>query len=281
MKGRTQSTHTQHLPLLLRTECIVMDQEATLERVAGGWLMLTGNNPGYWWGNALFMDRAPEPEDLLAWPEAFRRLVHQRQPASRHMAFGWEGNFPGIATDFTALGFNFFSLMVLSATHPIPCARATKIPLELRAFQSGDWPLLVKLMVDEQAAVYRESDFQTFAELRVEQWRCLAGCDQGGWFGAFDGKELVGAVGLYVESEADSRGQRLARFQNVLTAARWQRRGIASALLTLAANAISLRYAPSQFVIQAIRDSAAERLYGSLGYQPVSHAFGLELSGAA
>jgi GNAT superfamily N-acetyltransferase len=270
--------HTPHLPLLLRTECIFLEQHAVFERVGGGWLMLSPNNPGYWWGNAIFMDHAPSPSDVMRWPEAFRQLVHARQPASRHIALGWEGEDAGSAQAFAACGFNFFAVTVLSATHVSNPFNRPAAPLELREFESEDWPKLVDLMVAERDAGTDESSYTEFTRLRAEHWRWLAGRDLGGWFGAFEGKSLIGGLGVFVEAEPDRTGRRLARFQQVLTARHWRGQGVASAMVSWASSQVALRHAPSEFLIQAVSGSPASLLYRRTGFKPISQAFGLELA---
>ena len=267
--------HRFRLPLLLRSESIFLDDKALLERVARGWLMLSPSNPTFWWGNTLFMDQPPDLQDVIEWPRYFEQQVHRRQPESRHMTFGWEGQSSGSAASFAAQGFDFFQLSALVTSH-VGCARECSAPVTLRGFEDTDWRLLPEWLTSQRDAQHDADSYRSFAQRSARNWRRLHHNDQGNWFGAFSDRQLVGALGLYVEARPDRGGRRLARYQQVTTDPGWQGRGIASALLTLAARAIALRYAPTDFVIQADANGAPRRVYEALGFRETASSFGLE-----
>ncbi len=267
--------HRSRLPLLLRSERIFLDDQARLERVAHGWLMLSPSNPTFWWGNTLFMDQAPQQSDLLEWPRYFEQHVHRRQPASMHMTFGWEGESSGSARSFTQYGFDFFQLAALVTNH-VGSARQCMADVTLRAFEGRDWKLLPDWLTSQRDAQHHAASYREFAKRSACNWQRLHRLDQGNWFGAFSKQQLVAALGLYVEAQPDQQGRRLARFQQITTDAKWQRQGIASALITLAAQEIALRHAPTDFVIQAEANGAPRRVYEALGFREVASSFGLE-----
>ena len=267
--------HRSRLPLLLRSERIFLDDRALLQRIAHGWLMLSPSNPTFWWGNTLFMDHPPEQRDLIEWPRYFEQQVQARQPASKHMTFGWEGQSSGAADSFTSHGFDFFQLSALVTSH-VGSARACSADVTMRAFEEDDWTELPGWLTRQRDAHHNADDYFSFAQRSSRNWQRLHQLDQGNWFGAFSDQQLVGALGLYVEAAPDRNGRRLARYQMVTTDAQWQRQGIASALLTLSAREIALRYAPTEFVIQADSNGAARRVYEVLGFRKHASSFGLE-----
>ncbi len=267
--------HRARLPILLRSERIFLDDKAVFERIAQGWLMLSPNNPTFWWGNTLFMDHPPRPRDLIEWPRYFEEQVQQRQPESKHMTFGWEGQESGFARSFTRYGFDFFRLSALVTRH-VGNPRACQAEVMLRAFEDHDWPSLPAWLTSQRDALHEAYNYQKFIERSCCNWQRLHHLDQGNWFGAYSGRHLVAALGLYVEAQPDRSGRRLARYQQVTTDAKWQRQGIASALIALAARQIALRYAPTDFVIQADSDGAPRRIYEALGFREVASSFGLE-----
>jgi GNAT superfamily N-acetyltransferase len=267
--------HRSRLPLLLRSECIFLDDQALLERVAHGWLMLSPSNPTFWWGNTLFMDHPPNQRDLVEWPRYFEEQVHKRQPESRHMTFGWEGQSSGSAASFTKYGFGFFQLSALVTSH-VEGARECSVEVTLRAFEDGDWASLPDWLTSQREAQHNANSYRHFAERSSRNWQRLHQLDRGNWFGAFKGQQLVSALGLYVQARPDQDGRRLARYQMVTTDSRWQRQGIASALITLSAREIALRHAPTDFVIQAEANGAPRRVYEALGFREAGSSFGLE-----
>jgi GNAT superfamily N-acetyltransferase len=267
--------HASRLPLLLRTERLLQDDQGVFERIAGGWLMLTPHNPTFWWGNTLFMDQPPAEGDVVRWSKRFQELVHARQPASRHMTFGWEGTSAGAIDQFLAQGFNFFSLIALRASFVNPPA---SIPegIELRALGDADWQGLVDFMVEQRIPGHRLETYRPFVVASIANWQRLTRLDRGNGYGAFSAGRLVASLGLFVEAHADAEGRRVARFQQIMTAARWRRKGIAAALLAFASNHICLRHAPSDLVIQAEEQGDARRVYQRLGFEIVGSSFGLE-----
>jgi GNAT superfamily N-acetyltransferase len=266
----------RELPLIWRTERMFLPSTGQIERVACGWRIVSPDNPTYWWENALVMDRAPLEGDLERWQIQYRDLIQKHQPLSAHMAFSWEGPERGVVEPFVAHGFVFSKLLVMRALHLNPAA-PPRAPVTLRSFTSDDWPKLIDALVGEARLGSSRDAYRQHIERSVATWRRLADADRGNWFGAFNGSELIATLGIFVEPQPLGDGERLARFQHVLTVASWRRQGLCLALAYEAARQSAIRYAPTAFVIQASATEAPRHIYQRLGFTIDSTSFGLEL----
>jgi hypothetical protein len=111
----------------------------------------------------------------------------------------------------------------------------------------------------------------------MANYRRLHLADQGNWYGAFAGDELVGSLGLFVEAKRSAALPRLARFQQVVTGRAWRGRGICAGLLEVAGQDVAIRFAPDLFLILADANDVARRVYERAGFEIFDHSFGLEL----
>lgn len=235
----------------------------------------TPSNPTYYWGNYLLFERAPQPGDEQRWPALFDRLIAAEQPQSMHRAFGWMEDAQGDIAGFLADGYRQNNATVMQATDvpsaPPPTLDAQLRPLALHGDTAErDWSGLVELSVATRGTEFGESEYWPFARRRVERWRALAHAGQGDWFGAFiddrvAGPRLASALGVYVEAEPED-GERLARYQSVMTDAAFRRRGLCRALVATAARHAREELRADRLIIAAAAGEMPEQLYASLGF---------------
>jgi GNAT superfamily N-acetyltransferase len=237
----------------------------------------TPDNPSFYWGNYLLFDPAPRAGDHARWSALFDRLIAQPQPASTHRTFGWLEDAPGEVAAFLADGYERNDAVVMQATalRPAPAIAAAVRTLATE----DDWAQLTRLFVATRGGGLAEAAYRPFAAKRIAGWRALAARGQGAWFGAFataaDAVRLVSALGIYVERTAHA-GERLARYQSVMTDAAWRRQGLARALLAHAAQHACERLGAQRLVIVAMAGEMPEQLYASVGFAPVGLQRGLE-----
>jgi GNAT superfamily N-acetyltransferase len=98
--------------------------------------------------------------------------------------------------------------------------------------------------------------------------------------GAFVGEELVAALGLHGERGPSADGTTLARYQEVTTDARWRRRGLCSALMSRAAEALA-PLAIDRYLILADAHDIARRVYAARGFTVAGPWRGLSRPGPA
>ena len=245
----------------------------------------TPSNPTYYWGNYLLFERAPQPGDAQRWPDLFERLIAADQPQSTHRAFGWMQDASGDIAGFLADGYRQNNATVMQATDvpsvPPPTLDAQLRPLALHGGTAErDWSALVGLSVATRGAEFGEGEYWPFARRRVERWRALALAGQGNWFGAFiddpvAGPRLAAALGVYVEAEPED-GERLARYQSVMTDAAYRRRGLCRALVATAARHAREELRADRLIIAAAAGEMPEQLYASLGFAPAGLQRGVQ-----
>jgi len=90
----------------------------------------------------------------------------------------------------------------------------------------------------------------------------------GDWYGAFLNNRLVADLGVFHDGS-------IGRFQSVETHPEFRRRGIATALVSTAANQALLKYDLKMLVIVTEDESAAQRMYESVGFRAVEHQMGI------
>jgi RimJ/RimL family protein N-acetyltransferase len=233
------------------------------------------SNPTYYWGNYLLFERAPGPDDAWHWPQLFARLIAANQPQSTHCAFGWMEDAEGDIGGFLADGYTQNNAVVMQSTG-VPIVPAPTIDAQLRPFAldgtetDSEWSTLVKLSVATRDPQYGEEGYRLFAQQRVERWRALARTGRGNWFGAFIDQagsppRLVAALGVYAEHERED-GERLARYQSVMTEGAYRRRGLCRALIAMAARHAKDELQADRLIIVAAAGEMPEQLYASVGF---------------
>jgi GNAT superfamily N-acetyltransferase len=242
-------------------------------------LIRTPANPTYWWGNYLLFEHAPRAGDHARWSQLFEQLIAVPQPGSTHRAFGWLEDDAGDATDFLADGYELNDAVVMQARTVPPVARPVlAATLRLLAAQR-EWDELIELRVATREPHHGEDAYRELARRKVAAWRSLASAGQGAWFGAFvdvdGGARLAAALGIYVEREPVD-GERLARYQSVMTHPSYRRLGLCRALLALAGQHARERLGADRLIIVAMAGEMPERLYAGAGFSPLGLQRGLE-----
>lgn len=240
-----------------RTDVMLLELGATVVTDHGTHLVVrTPGNPDFHWGNFLLFDKPPRQGDAARWSALFAAEF----PEAKHRAFGVDvaDGVGGDATEHRAMGVEVEILTVMTASGLASSAPPPQA--DIRALSGDDdWRQALEL----DFATYGSptgDDARRFAERRVAGYRGLCEAGHGKWYGAFvDGKLCAGA-GLFAV------GSGLARFQNVETHPGYRRRGLASAVLTQAAEEMSSAPDIETLVIVADLDGDAARLYRTLGF---------------
>lgn len=254
-----------------RTDGEVIDRRAE----HGCRVIRTPTNPTYYWGNYLLFDRAPCAGDVQRWPALFERLIAEEQPLCTHRAFGWMEDAAGDISAFLADGYTQNNAVVMQTADvpaaPPPTLDASLRPLSLQgAGSEREWSALVELSVATRRPEYGEEGYRVFARRSVERWRALCAAGRGTWFGAFieqaaSGPRLAAALGVYAEAEPEN-GERLARYQSVMTDVAYRRRGLCRALIAMAARHARDDLHADRLIIVAAAGEMPEQLYSRLGF---------------
>jgi ribosomal protein S18 acetylase RimI-like enzyme len=249
-------------------------------------LIRTPSNPSFFWGNYLLFDRAPRAGDARRWEGLFERLIADAQPESTHRTFGWIEDAAGEIDDFLAAGYRRNDTVVMQTTQ-LPDVPAPTLAAALRSFAlrgaaaEREWAQLLELHVATRGPEFDAEAYRPFARRSVGRWRALAEAGQGGWFGAFVGDggqtRLAAALGLCAEREPE-HGERIARFQAVMTDERFRRRGLCRALIATAMREVRSALAADRFVIVAAAGEMPEQLYASVGFVTAGRQRGVQLN---
>lgn len=234
-------------------------------------VIVSADNPGYHWGNFLLVSDPEARDDAPRWVELFRETF----PDAGHMAIGLPAE-PDPAPWADA------DLMVgaddVLSTTTTPERRAAPDGYSIEQLVTpGQWSAAAAADVAENARTGEQPDDDGYRRFTDARWRTRAGLSETGaaaFFGAFVGDECTSALGI-VLCGRDSHGRVLARYQSVQTSVDHRGRGLAGHLVGVAAQWAG-DHGAERWVIATEPDSAAARLYGSLGFDPDSRSWQAE-----
>ena len=221
----------------------------------GNYLVVaTPDDPSYYFGNMLVLPAAPQVGEVAYWSRTFASELPD--PAIRHVTLRWDGiaGDTGATGELIAAGFKVETNAVLSAR----MIHAPHVAVEIRALAAREVPATAELEYAD--AEHHDEAFRQFLVRRAIWKQSLVASGKAAWFGAFDGGELVGALGLV------ALGSR-ARYPDVQTRATHRKRGIAAALLATAAREVLPVI--QELVIVAEADGAAMRVYERVGFRVI------------
>jgi ribosomal protein S18 acetylase RimI-like enzyme len=269
-KARPQS-------LVRATDIDVLAPDAEVERRDGFFVVRSPSNPSHYWGNLLVFDREPRIGDGARW-EALFDETFANDARVRHRTFTWDriDGTPGAARgEFAARGYHVDETYGLVAERPRPHPREDREVLvqALDPAVGADeerWNAVVELQVDDRDEGHEEAGSRMFNRAWIESRRALFRAGRGAWYLALDSATgaLAGSCGVVV---THGRG----RFQMVITAPPYRRRGICSRLVVEAAYRAAADHGAERFVIVADADYHALGLYESLGFERREHCFGV------
>lgn len=231
--------------------------------------VLSPQQPTFYWGNLLLFSSPPEEGDFEAWTDLFRQeFAHA--PRVRHITLAWDGRDGDVGNvdEFLADGFDLqrSTSLVAGSFHPSPVAN-TQVTVE-PLHSDAHWQAHVELQALSDDQGHEPTAHLAFCRDRVVVQRSLVEAGLAHWFGAFLDGELAASCGIVV------RGGR-GRFQDVATHPDFRRRGICSRLVYEVARHGRDRHGAERLVIVAELDSAAARIYQSLGFEPAERSAGL------
>ena len=221
----------------------------------GGYLVVaTPGDHDYYFGNMLVLPAAPQVGEVAYWSRKFAEEFPE--PTIRHVTLRWDGvtGDTGATDELVAAGFTVETNAVLSAR----LISAPHVAVEIRALAAREMMAIADLEYAD--AEHHDEAYRQFLLRRTTWKQSLVASGKAAWFGAFDGGELVGALGLV------ALGSR-ARYQDVQTRATHRKRGIAGALLATAAR--EALPVIQELVIVAEAGGEAMRVYERVGFREI------------
>lgn len=239
------------------TDLAVLEQTGSVLDDRGDHLLVRSpGNPGFHWGNFVFVTDEDAVHDASRWAETFRSAF----PDAAWVAIGLV-RMPDIQDDWTREGL-VVELDEVLTTRVLP--RQTPLPegYTVRRLSGDDWERSVARSVAENDRTdeHEPESFARFTRARVQSRRTLSERDGGAFFGAFAGDDLVAELGIV-------RCGTTARYQSVGTDADHRRRGLAAHLLGVAAR-WAAGHGCDRWVIITEATNPAGRVYRSVGFEP-------------
>lgn len=241
----------------------------TYHTVPGAVAIATRERPDYWLGNLLVLDEPPQPDDAAHWRARWSEAVAARSGATHplvHFEVPWcnpESARHAIVQSriHTEWDTVFRAPGVLGAQS---CAFSGSVR---QLTGEGDRAALHTLLALDEVDVTAPGNVSAwqaeFLRWRLDLYLARARAGQAALFGAWHGDALVGAAGVLWDDTLA-----VARYQAVVTHPSYRRQGICRTLLTCARNHLADR--PWPVVLVAEYGSMQERLYASIGFEPVA-----------
>lgn len=246
--------------LALTTELALAQTRGTLTDRGDYLVVETPDDPTYYHGNLLVLPAAPQVGEVSHWLRRFEAELSGKNHAIKHVTLWWDGiaGDVGAADQLRAAGFtiNVNSVMVLDAA-PRPVAAPAGI--EIRKLDANE--VLATADVAWAIADRHDDVYRRFYQRRANWHRQLAVRGLATFWGAFDGDDIVGSLGLVTLGN-------IGRYQDVQTLATHRRRGIATALLVAAARQ-GFSSGLARVVIIAEAGSGADQVYTRIGFREI------------
>jgi ribosomal protein S18 acetylase RimI-like enzyme len=221
----------------------------------------TAANPTFYWGNFLLFDNPPAEGDFYRWQEIFAGEIG-KPPQIKHLAFGWDSpqGESGTIQPFHDDGFHVENGVVLTAGQDdLKPKSSTGITIH-SLHSEHDWMQSIENQVICREPIFPEESYRIYTQRQTKRYQKMASSGLGAWFGAFTGSQLVGDLGIFCDGD-------FARYQSVQTHPDFRRRGIAGSLVYHAGLYAFENHDVERLVIVAEADTAAQRLYQSIGFQ--------------
>jgi ribosomal protein S18 acetylase RimI-like enzyme len=245
--------------LAFRTDlALLAAQGAEIATGPGGSVVRMPGNPAFRWGNFLLVPEAGDP--------AARIRDHEDAfPGAGFTTVGVDDAAPTLDEGaWRAAGFAIERHAVLVADRA-PAVPIGSGPVVRPLASEADWAVetAIAISLDEDDDGDVDPEQADFSRRRTAEKRRLTERGRAVWLGAEQDGTVVATAGV-----ADA-GDRVARFQDVQTAAAHRRRGCASALIAAGVRIAADRFGSVRFVLVAERDGPAIGLYRRLGFREV------------
>lgn len=254
------------LGLGLRTDLMLLQGSARIEVRSDAVTVVSPGNPDFYLGNVLMLRAVPEIEAIPMWRDRFADRVGSN-PGIQHESFAWyaRGDGDGVAQAWRDAGFEVSRAVVLACSPDAlmaPPAPAT--PAVVRPARRSDLPALWRLYAGFERAQHGgvlPPAQRRFLRGRIVDFAQRVQAGAGDWHLAVVHERPAAALGLFLHAG-------IGRFQEVLTDARFHRRGLCSALVYSAAVQAGAQGA-RRLVMVADPSSAAIGLYRTLGFRDI------------
>lgn len=245
----------------LRSEFLLFDQISEVHSREDYLVVKTPRNPKYISANFVLFKDAPDASALERWPLIFEKEF-ENDVDIKHVKLVWDGisDQRKIIGPFLKSGFELEHYRTLVSNESLIKPNIHQ-KLEVKIIsEHEEWVSIVedqKLLRPEGLC---EDYYKEFSMQLMEDYKSIVNSSKSIWFGAFIGSTIVGSVGLLWSDK-------LIGFQRVVVKKDFQKQGICKTMLYYVSQWVSKKLRNRNFVILAEKDSLAEYIYQSLGFE--------------
>jgi RimJ/RimL family protein N-acetyltransferase len=246
--------------ILTETDLHLVRLHGRVEVIEGITVVRVPDNPGYRWGNCLYLPAPPAPDELEDLIQ-LSRTVFADQPSSTHVMLRWDG--APVPTELAAhaetLGMRVDSGQVMRTSN---LDRAQVSGIEIRPLDMElDWEDIIACNIAcDPEEIAGAPDYIAFKEGLRRAWRAWVQSGDGLWWGAFIDDRLVGQAGMV--HCPNNRG----RYQSVETHPEFRRLGVCTSLVSVMGN-LALQKAWCDTLLLGINpEEVAVHVYDRLGF---------------
>jgi GNAT superfamily N-acetyltransferase len=246
--------------ILTETDLHLVRLHGRVEELDGITVVRVPDNPGYRWGNCLYLPAPPAPDELVDLIQ-LSRTVFADQSLSTHVMLRWDGApVPAeLAAHAETLGMRMDSGQVMRAS----CMDSVQDSgVEIRPIDMElNWADIVALNIAcDPEEIGGVPDYIAFKEGLRRAWQAWVQSGDAIWWGAFIDDRLVGQAGM-----VHCPGNR-GRYQSIETHPEFRRRGVCSSLVSVMGN-LALQEEWCDTLLLGVNPAGlAVHLYDRLGF---------------
>ncbi len=257
------------LPDLFRTKLHLTALRGVVREHPTAFELRTPLVPNYFHGNLLLLKEPPT--DLVA-VRALFAACFGKQAGYELFVWGPEPASPGFMAEAARAGFEPEKCVALAMDSPPP---RVEHPWSIRVLGVGDLEDSFALAdaADGASGDSGDPDYQSFKRKMRDLYGGWIADGQVTWWGVFEGSTLIGQCGM---AHCDTpMGSNLGRFQAVEVHPRFQRRGVATALISTVARDAMERLGCPRVLLEADPTGPAIALYERVGFRRQSDVHSL------
>lgn len=244
----------------LRSEFLLFDHISEIYPRQNYLVVKTPRNPKYISANFILFKHPPNETDIEKWPLIFQKEFNNTN--INHIKLAWDYSASDYHLPIPLLkdGFELEHYRTLIA-NGLLTNNKIKQDIEVRIISNEkEWVSVVEDQMLFRPEGLEEDYYKEFSQQLMSDYKSMIQSEKSIWFGAFMGPKMIGSLGLLWSDT-------MIAFQRVLVKPDFRMQGVCKIMvnhvLKWALNSLKAK----SIVILAEKDSIAEYIYQSLGFQ--------------
>lgn len=249
------------LSIGLRSEFLLLDRISEVYPREDYLVVKTPRNPRYVSANFVLFRDAPDASAVERWPVVFDKEFED-DVGIKHVKLVWDGisDQRNAVGPFLERGFELQHYRTLVSDEFLIRPKINE-QVEIKIISTGiEWESITEDQMLLRPGGLSEDYYKAFSAQLMEDYRSIVSVGEGIWFGAFIGSKMVGSAGLLWSDK-------LVGFQRVVVKKDFQNQGVCKTMLYNISQWVSKELKNRSFVILAEKDSLAEYIYQTLGFE--------------